>query len=266
MDNSHFIGSVNDGIARATLNRPSKYNAWSAEMQEGLLTFLLDCEANSEVRCLVLSGAGRHFMAGGDVKSFVPRLEAAPEDRARDFSDTVRKLNPVIEALHRCQFPIIAKVRGACAGLGLSFMLNCDLAIASDDAHFTFAYTKIGATPDGGASYLLPKLVGLRRAMQIALLSDRVPAKEAERLGLINLVVPENELDDASDDLARRLSEGAIDAMSRTKDLLRNSEGIGLTEALEREADAFGACARGSNLREGVEAFLEKRRPRFTTR
>jgi len=202
-------------------------------------------------------------MAGGDVKSFARRLEAPAADRARSFAGSVRDLNPAIEILNRIEAPTIACLQGACAGLGFSFLLTCDLAIAAEDAYFTFAYTSIGATPDGGASYHLPRLVGTRRAMKIALLCDRMSASEAERLGLLNWVVPLAELEARTDALARRIADGAVQAMGRTKQLLRGATSMDLTTALEQEALAFGASAAGSELVEGVSAFLDKRSARF---
>lgn len=263
MTDAHFIGTVRDGVAWAQFNRPESYNAWSEGMREGLADFLHRCQSDSAVRCLVLSGAGRHFMAGGDVKSFAPRLEAPSAERAESFAGSVRDLNPVVEMLQRLSVPTITMVQGACAGLGFSFLLASDLAIAADNAYFTFAYTRIGATPDGGAGYYLPRIVGMKRAMQIALLCDRMPAEEAEALGLVNWVVPQAELEQRGEALARRIADGAVRAMGRTKRLLRQAGEASLTDLIEQEALAFGACAADNELREGVAAFLEKRPTRF---
>src|SRR5580698_5428498 len=157
-----FLGEVTDGIAWATFNRPQALNAYSEPMRDLLLPFLRRVEADPAVRCVVLRGAGGNFMAGGDVKSFTDHLAKSPLERQMTFEALCHSMNPIIYTLRRMPKPVVASVAGACAGLGFSFVLAADLALAADSASFTFAYPKIGATPDGGASFFLPRTLGLK--------------------------------------------------------------------------------------------------------
>ncbi len=259
-----FIAEVRDGIGWARLNRPASLNAWTDSMRVGLLQFLYRCETDPGVRCIVLCGSGKHFMAGGDVKSFVARLGAGEQERKAGFEASVYDLQPMLSLIERIEKPILASVQGACAGLGFSLVMACDLAIASEDAGFTFAYTKLGTTPDGGASYYLPRIVGIKKAMEIALLSEKLSAREAERLGIVNWVCLADQLEAKTLEIATRLSKGALQAMGRTKRLLRGALNSDLEPQLRREAEAFGLSAASSELIEGVDAFVSKRAARFS--
>jgi 2-(1,2-epoxy-1,2-dihydrophenyl)acetyl-CoA isomerase len=262
----HFLGRVEGGIAWATLNRPEAMNAFSPEMREALIQFLMSVEHDPEVRCVVLGGSGENFMAGGDVKTFTADLAQAPEQRRSFFERTCHAMHPIIYLLRRMPKPVIASVQGACAGLGTSFVLACDLAIAADNAFFTLAYVKIGTTPDGGASFFLPRTVGMKRAMEIALLSERLDAATAERYGLINRVVPLDKLAEETRTMALRLASGATQALGRTKALLSSALGHDLESHLQQEAINFAASTVTSDMIEGVTAFVEKRRPKFENR
>ncbi len=265
-DAPHFSGRIEDGIAWATLNRPDAMNAFSAEMRDGLIDFLTRAEADPAVRCVVLAGSGENFMAGGDVKSFTADLAQAPELRRSFFERTCHSMHPIIYLMRRMPKPVIASVQGACAGLGVSFVLACDLAIAADNAFFTLAYVKIGTTPDGGASFFLPRTVGMKRAMEIALLSERLDAATAERHGLINRVVPAERLASETRTLAARLASGATQAIGRTKALLSSALSRDLEAHLQQEGLCFAASTVTSDMIEGVNAFVEKRRPKFENR
>jgi len=254
-----LIGSVEDGIAWATLNRPASLNAFSDQMRDDLIGFLLRIENDPAVRCVVLQGAGKHFMAGGDVKSFTENFSAPPEERRIFFEAACHKMHPIIFLLRRMPKPVLASVRGACAGLGMSLVLASDLAIAADTAFFTLAYVKIGTSPDGGATYFLPRTVGLKRAMEIALLGERLDAATVERFGMINRVVPEDQLTRETELWATRLAAGPTQAMARTKALLSASHGRDLEAQLQAEAIGFAACAVTDDMSEGVKAFVEKR-------
>ncbi|HWG68930.1 MAG TPA: enoyl-CoA hydratase [Steroidobacteraceae bacterium] len=262
----HFLGRVEGGIAWATLNRPDAMNAFSPEMREDLIEFLMRVEHDSEVRCVVLAGSGENFMAGGDVKSFTADLAQGPEQRRSFFERTCHAMHPIIYLIRRMPKPVIASVQGACAGLGTSFVLACDLAIAADNAFFTLAYVKIGTTPDGGASFFLPRTVGMKRAMEIALLSERLDAATAERHGLINRVVPADNLAAETFTMASRLASGATQALGRTKALLSSALERDLESHLQQEALNFAASTMTSDMIEGVTAFVEKRRPKFENR
>jgi 2-(1,2-epoxy-1,2-dihydrophenyl)acetyl-CoA isomerase len=262
----HFLGRVEGGIAWAALNRPDVMNAWSPEMREGLIEFLMRVEHDPAVRCVVLTGSGENFMAGGDVKAFTADLVQAPEQRRSYFERTCHAMHPIIYLIRRMPKPVIASVQGACAGLGVSFVLACDLAIAADNAFFALAYVKIGTTPDGGASFFLPRTVGMKRAMEIALLSERLDATTAERHGLINRVVPAGRLGEETRAMAGKLALGATQALGRTKALLSSALSRDLESHLQQEAINFAASTVTSDMIEGVTAFVEKRRPKFENR
>ena len=258
-----FIGTTADGIAWATLNRPQSLNAFSFQMRDDLIRFLLRVENDPQVRCVVLRGAGGNFMAGGDVKAFTAQMGLPPDERRALFESMCHAMHPIIFLLRRLSKPVLASIEGACAGLGMSLVLASDLAIAADDAVFTLAYVKIGTTPDGGASYFLPRTVGMKRAMEIALLSDRLDATTAERHGLVNRIVPRDRLAEETQALARRLADGATQAIGRTKALLSSALSHDLEAHLQLEGINFAASTLTGDMVEGVKAFVEKRRAKF---
>ena len=262
----HFVGETADGIAWATLNRPKQMNAFSDQMRDDLIAFLSNVEHDPSVRCVVLRGAGNHFMAGGDIKSFTEYMALDAAARRAHFESTCHAMHPIIYLLRRMPKPVLASVNGACAGLGFSLVLASDLAIAADNAFFTLAYTKLGTSPDGGSTYFLPRALGMKRAMELAVLSDRIEASDAERLGVVNRVVPAAELAQETAKLAERLAKGATQAIARTKLLLNQSLDSSLESQLQAEGIGFGACAATADMVEGVNAFLEKRAPDFANR
>ncbi len=261
--NGHLLCSLSDGVARVTPNRPERLNALSPEMVEGMNELFPRLELDPTVRAVVIQGAGDHFLAGGDVKGFHERLSLSAGERRALFESIVHRLHPAIFSLRRMPKPVVASVRGACVGFGMSLMMACDLAIASESAFFMMGYGNIGASPDGGGTYALPRLVGVRKAMEIAILGERIEPAEALRLGLVNRVVPEGELDEATAKLARRLARGPTAAFGRTKALLNESLDRPLADQLAREAVAIAECAAGPEFAEGVRAFVEKRKADF---
>lgn len=262
----HFIGEVIDGVAWATLNRPRTLNAFSDEMRDDFIAFLTRIEHDPAVRAVVIRGSGDHFMAGGDVKSFTQHMSQDAATRRAHFEATCHAMHPIVFRLRRMEKPVLASVRGACAGLGFSLVLASDLAIASDSAFFTTAYVKLGTSPDGGTTYFLPRTVGMKRAMELALLSERLEAAEAERLGVINRVVPDADLVEETAKLAAKLAKGATQAIGRTKQLLTQSLSRDLEAQLQAEGVSFGTCAATADMVEGVNAFLAKRPPVFNNR
>ncbi len=262
----HFVGSVSDGIAWGVFNREAALNAYTPQMRDAIIAFLREVEQDAAVRCVVLKGAGAHFMAGGDVKDFQTHFGRSAAERASQFESLCHSMHPIIYLLRRLQKPVLASVRGACAGLGMSFVLASDLAIAAESAFLTLAYVKIGTTPDGGGSYFLPRTVGLKRAMEIALLSDRIEARKALEYGLINWVVPDEALERETEALAKRLAQGATQAIGRTKQLLSSALGHDLEAHLQMEALNFAASTTTADMAEGIAAFTEKRKPRFQNR
>lgn len=254
---------VSEGVATVTLNRPEVLNALSDDMIAALVEVMTRVEADPAVRCVVLRGAGDHFMAGGDIKGFHGRLAETPAERSAHFRAKIHKLHPAIVAMRRMPKPVIASLRGAAAGFGLSLALATDLAIAAEDAFFTLAYCLIGTSPDGGSSYHLPRLVGLRKATEIALLGERFNAETAQRLGLVNWVVPAEDLEAETAKLAARLAGGPGHALGQTKALLNASFGNTLEAQLALEAESFASCAATQDFAEGVTAFIEKRPANF---
>ena len=253
-------------VATVTLNRPAALNALDEAMMEALEEVFTSLEADASVRAVVLRGAGEHFMAGGDIKFFHRGLELAPAERRRRFERIVHKIHPTMLAIRRMPQPVVASVRGAAAGFGMSLLMACDLAVAAEDAYFTVAYSLIGTSPDGSGTYHLPRIVGMKKATELALLAERFDAATALSLGLVNRVVPLAELESATAALAERLAAGPTRAYANTKRLLGSSLASTLPAQLQAEAEAFADCAASEDFGEGVRAFVEKRKPRFSGR
>jgi 2-(1,2-epoxy-1,2-dihydrophenyl)acetyl-CoA isomerase len=252
------------GIATVTLNRPEAMNSLDQALAEGLLGTLAGLEHDSEVDVVVLRGAGKAFMAGGDVKAFHDVASQGDPVKMRGLIDQlIPTVHRSILVLNRMRQPVIASVHGAVAGFGLSLALATDLVLCAEGTRFTLAYARIGTSPDGSSTYTLPRLVGLKKATEIALLADFFDAAEAERLGLINRVVPKDELEDETRKLAERLARGPLEVYARTKALLRGSGEASLETQLQREHENFVECSVTSDFAEGVAAFVEKREAKF---
>ena len=246
-------------IARIRFNRPDVLNAADRALALAFRDASLVIAADPSVRVVVLSGAGRAFMAGGDVAQFRSDPGSVPEA-------LIDPLHEGLLCLSRLQAPVIASVRGAVAGAGLSLALGCDLAIAADDTRFNFAYTKLGTSCDLGASWHLPRVVGQRKALEIALLCEPLDAEQALALGLVNRVVPAQYLETATQHLALRLAAGAPIAQGLVKRLLAAAWSRDLPAQLDAERSAFAHCATTRDFAEGVSAFLGKRAPQFDGR
>ena len=260
------IAETHDGICRVTFNRPKALNAINFDMADALRHIAADIRADDTVRAVTLSGAGDHFMAGGDVKAFKSFLDGDPGEATirKHFEEMLGIVHDFIADFREMPQPVIGAVRGAVAGAGVSLMLACDMVLAADDAFFTLAYCHLGTTPDGGSTYALPRTVGLKRAFEIALLGDRLNAKAALDAGMINRLVPAAQLDKETDKLAARLAQGPAIAYARTKALLNASFHRTLPEQLKAEVKAFTDCTVSQDFAEGVTAFTEKRPARFT--
>ncbi|KLK92347.1 enoyl-CoA hydratase [Microvirga vignae] len=249
--------SVANAVATIKLNRPSVLNAIDAGAARAFLKTLQVIADRSDVRAIVLRGEGRAFCAGGDVGRFGDGdPEAAINEIITPFHEALRLLDGLPQ-------PSIAAVHGAAAGAGFSLALACDFAIATETAKFTLAYARIGVSPDGSSTYHLPRIVGLRKAKELALLADTIDAAEALRLGLVNWVVPEAELDSECARLAARLASGPSAAYHRIRDLLTSSFNRDLDAQLEAERQAFKALSRTQDFQEGVSAFLNKAPAQF---
>lgn len=250
-------------VATLTLNRPAALNVLDLAMFDALVERTAEVAADPTTRVLVVRGAGKHFMAGGDIRTFARSLPSPPEERRREFAHLLERVHTAVETLARMPQPVVARVHGAVAGFGMSLMNACDLAIASDDAYFAAGYRQLGVTPDGGGTWSLPRVVGQRRALEILLLGERFDAARALAIGLVNRVAPAAELDAAVDATVRTLVDGPRDALAGTKRLVRASLGRPLSEQLAAEAASFSRLTMADDFVEGVNAFLEKRPPRF---
>jgi 2-(1,2-epoxy-1,2-dihydrophenyl)acetyl-CoA isomerase len=251
-------------VLEITLNRPQNLNALNDEMLAELAQVLLELGQNPSVRCVLLKGAGPSFMAGGDVKMFHQELGASPEELRARFKQFVGALHPIIQNLANLPVPLVAAVQGAVAGFGVSLTMLCDFVIAADDSYFTLAYIHLGTTPDGSATWFLPRLVGLRRAKEIAMLGEKIPAQEAVALGLAYKVVPRAELDAQAVAFSTRLAAGPTHAYGNVKALLQASFNRSLDDQMDAEVVSFSDCASRKDFAEGVSAFVERRKAAFT--
>ncbi|MBI3977936.1 MAG: enoyl-CoA hydratase/isomerase family protein [Chloroflexi bacterium] len=255
-----ILYEVNAGVGAITLNRVDVLNAMNDAMRAELQDALKAAERDPAVRCLVLTGAGRAFCSGQDLR-----------DRANSsgtsLGDTLRQgYNPIIRRLRTIEKPVIASVNGVAAGAGCSLALACDLRIASERASFIEVFSRVGLVPDSGSCYLLPRLIGLGRALEMAFTGDPVDAQEAYRLGLVNRVVAPDALAAATRELAERLARGPTKALGMTKRAMNRSLGMDLDEALDYEAHLQEVAGQTEDFREGVQAFIEKRPAAFTGR
>ena len=250
--------SVAGGVATIALNRPHVMNAMDGEMMQQLRPVAEAVEKDSTVRVVVLRGEGGAFMAGGDVAVFHQHLAELPEL----IVTWGREMHAAFLALRRMGKPVLASVHGAVAGAGFSLMCAADLAIAASDTRFTLAYANIGASPDGGSTYFLPRLVGYKKTMELIMLPDRFDAETARQHGLVNWVVPGDKLAEETARIAQRLAAGPTHAYAEAKRLVNQSLDP-MAAQMEQELQAFSLCARGADLKEGVTAFVEKRKPVF---
>lgn len=251
-------------VAELVLNRPDSLNVLSYQMSIELKQAAAELKADKAIACVIVSGAGDHFMGGGDIGYFkkladtfvVEGTSAYP----RDIFDNVHSAISDITTMGK---PVIAKVKGAVAGFGLSLMLACDMAIAADNCMFSVAYCKIGTTPDGGMSYFLPRAVGQKKAMELALTGDFFSSEEAKQWGMLNTVVTVEGLNDTVDKLVARLCTGPRKVLARTKRMINQTYDVSLLERLDEEKNNFQLSMLEKDFFEGVTAFSERRKPLF---
>ena len=202
-------------------------------------------------------------MAGGDLKYFAENLNIDPNEKQIMIEGFINQVHKIIISIRHMPKPVVASIRGPAAGFGLSLVMACDLAIAADDAFFTLAYVNIGTSPDGGSTFALPRILGDKKAAEIAFLGDRFGAAAAKEFGIVNWVVAGNELETETSNLAKRLAEGPTSVIGRTKVLLQQSLNTTLERQLQLEAESFSSCAVEPDFDEGISAFIAKRKPKF---
>ncbi|MBX9589817.1 MAG: enoyl-CoA hydratase/isomerase family protein [Hyphomonadaceae bacterium] len=249
-----------DGVvARITLNRPHSLNVLDAPMAQALADALGSIERAGAVKVLVLDGAGRSFMGGGDLNVFHADLERAPETASR----LIELFHQSIRCIKRLPIPVIAGIHGPVAGGGVGLALACDLIIAAADTRLVPAYGRIGTSPDGGTSWSLTRLLGPRRAMEVLMIGEPIGADQLKTLGLVNRVVPPSELASATEALAKRLAAGPRVALANVKRLVQQAQTSSLEVHLEAERNGFVAAAATADFREGIAAFFAGRSPTF---
>jgi 2-(1,2-epoxy-1,2-dihydrophenyl)acetyl-CoA isomerase len=254
--------AIDAGVATIAFNRPHYLNALDGDMMTQFRAAAELTQKDPAVRAVVLRGEGKAFMSGGDLEVFQRHLDELPDLVMRWGRD----LHFGMLALRRAGKPVIASVHGAVIGAGFSMMCAADLAIAADDTRFSLAYANVGASPDGGSSHFLPRLVGYKKAMELTLLPDQFDAATAQRLGLINWAVPAADLAQETARVVGRLVQGPTRAYAEAKRLLNQSLERSLETQMEEELQAFARCALTADLAEGLAAFMEKRRPKFSGR
>jgi 2-(1,2-epoxy-1,2-dihydrophenyl)acetyl-CoA isomerase len=255
-----------DAVARIVLNQPEAMNAIGPEMAAELARAAAELGRDEAVRCVVVTGAGRHFMAGGDVRCFAQLLALPAAQRDARLGQLITDVGDAVAALRAMPKPVVAAVRGAVAGFGLSLLCACDLAVAGEGSSFKMAYCQLGVSPDGGGSHSLPRLLGVRRALELALLDERIDARRALEFGLVTRVVPDESVDRAAAELAQALARQATAALGRTKQLIHAAFDNDLAGQLQAERLAFLAGAASEDFAEAVTAFVAKRRPDFRGR
>jgi 2-(1,2-epoxy-1,2-dihydrophenyl)acetyl-CoA isomerase len=253
---------VSEGVATVTLNRPDALNAFNQALKEDLTATIKNCRQDDAVRAVIITGAGRAFCSGQDLKEVQARYA---EGDAAFLGDTLRRhYHTFITEICTMDKPVIAAVNGVAAGAGCSLALACDLRIAAESAAFLQAFVQVGLVPDGGATFFLPRLVGPARAAEMCFTGEKVSAERAHKLGLINLVVSEAELMPYAANLAAKLASLPTKAIALTKQLLNRSFGRSFQEQFDAEIAAQETAARTDDHGEGLRAFLEKRKPNFT--
>jgi 2-(1,2-epoxy-1,2-dihydrophenyl)acetyl-CoA isomerase len=250
-----------DSAARILLNRPEALNAWNEQFGKDLLDAVTTLTDDDSVRAVLITGAGRGFSSGADLKE----QRSTTDDGLPDLSARLKEIyHPIITGLREMPKPVVAAVNGPAVGIGCSLALAADLIVAAESAYFLLAFVNIGLVPDGGSTAFLPARVGYARAAEMAMLGERVPADQALEWGLINRVVPDDDLEGAAEALLELLAQGPTLSYAGAKKLLNRRMYAGLAEQLDAEAEAQREQGNSKDFIEGVLAFAEKRPPNFT--
>jgi 2-(1,2-epoxy-1,2-dihydrophenyl)acetyl-CoA isomerase len=248
---------VEKSVAIITLNRPDKLNSINREMAMQLQEYLDECKKSKEIRCVYLTGAGKAFSAGQDLEE----IAATPGQNVHTILED--QLNPIVIKIRKLNKPVVGAINGVAAGAGANIGICCDIVVASQSASFIQAFCKIGLIPDSGGTFFLPRLIGLQKSLAICMLGDRVSAEEAERMGMIYKVFNDNHFKEESFKIAETLSQMPTKALDLTKKALNQAFITSFEEQLYQEELLQQEAAGTSDYREGIQAFLEKRKPNF---
>jgi len=259
MEYSTILFEVQEGVAQITLNRPEALNSINLDIARDLMYAILRCDEDPAIRAVVINGAGTLFSAGGDLKTFSAQKKNLPHY----VKEASTYFHAAISRMTRMDPPVIAAVHGYAMGAGMSLAIACDMVIAAETARFMLAYTRVGLTPDGSATYFLPRAVGLKRALDLALTNRMFSAREALELGMVTRVVLEEDLLSEARAIATQLAAGPTRTYGASKRLLYNGWNETLETQMEQESQSIANIARTKDVHEGINAFLEKRPPKF---
>ena len=259
MEYKTLLFDVRDHVAHITLNRPDAANSINEDMGKDLMHAALRCDEDPEIRAVLISGAGKIFSSGGDLKAFSAKGDQLPYH----VKEITTYLHAAMSRLTRMDAPVVAAVHGAVAGAGISIAIACDIVVAAETTRFMVAYTRAGLVPDGSSTYFLPRIIGLKRALELTLTNRMFSAQEALQWGLITRVVPDNELLAQARAIAVQLAAGPTRAYGSSKRLLHSGWTETLETQMENESQAIANSARTADAREGIKAFLEKRPPKY---
>ncbi|TNE59693.1 MAG: enoyl-CoA hydratase [Alphaproteobacteria bacterium] len=264
----HFLGEINDGVAVLTMNRPEARNAMSGEMLNAMAKVLADVEVNPEVKCVILTGAGKGFCAGGDVKGMAASNKSGERAATLDERIALQRISQRATAgkLHKMPKPTIAALPGAAAGAGLGLAMACDMRVMADTAIMTTAFARVGFSGDYGGTYFMSQLIGSAKARELYFLSERVSAEEALRLGLANWVVPADQLMDKAMEVATRIANGPTVAYRYMKENLNRALAGEWDDCLDLEATHHIHTGLTEDHKEAAQAFVDKREPVFKGR
>ncbi|MFI5663422.1 enoyl-CoA hydratase/isomerase family protein [Streptomyces sp. NPDC051684] len=261
---SLVLHATDNGVSWITLNRPEAMNAVTWDQRERVIALLAEASADPGVRAVVITATGKGFCAGADLRG------GSPDSGERVVGDVARMIRlgaqRLIAAVQDCEKPVLAAVNGTAAGIGAHLALACDLVLAAESARFIEVFARRGLVPDGGGAYLLPRLIGPQRAKELMFFGDALPATDAERLGLVNRVVPDDQLAKTARDWSERLASGPTRALALTKSLINASLDSDRTTAFAAEATAQELNMSTHDANEGVASFVERRRPEFRGR
>ncbi len=259
MEFTTLLFEVRDQVAHIRLNRPEAANSINEEMGKDLMHAALRCDEDPGIRAVLISAAGKIFSGGGDLKAFLSKGDRLPYH----IKEITTYLHAAVSRFTRMDAPVVAAVHGAVAGAGMSIAIACDIVVAAETTRFMVAYTRAGLVPDGSSTYFLPRIVGLKRALELTLTNRMFSAQEALQWGLVTRVVPDNELLEQARAIAVELAAGPTRAYGISKRLLHSGWAETLETQMENESQAIANCARTADAREGITAFLEKRPPKY---